>query len=106
MSDEHPEGAIPLPVEWHVPDDLVARYATNMIVQRAENEFIISFFETKPPLLLGTPEEVAEQARQLTAVRATCVAQIIVAANKMPAFVDALQRNLSRVPDPEDLNEE
>jgi hypothetical protein len=34
-----------LPIEWHVPDELVTRYANNLLVQHTEHEFILSFFE-------------------------------------------------------------
>lgn len=84
------------PIEWNVSEDCVARYATNMVVQRSENEFFISFFEIKPPLLLGSVEEINAKAKQIKAVQANCVAQIIVAADKMPSFVEALQKNLER----------
>jgi len=94
MSNENEVMGVRLPLEWYVPGDLVARYATNMVIQRSENEFIISFFEVKPPLILGTPESVAEQVEKMKSIRATCIAQIIVAADKMPSFVDVLQRNL------------
>ncbi len=81
------------PVTWHIPDDLVARYATNMVVQRLENEYLISFFEIKPPIILGNPEEISEQAKDIKDIKATCVAQIIVAAEKMPNFIHTLEEN-------------
>lgn len=94
MSKKNEDRGMVLPLEWNIPDDIIARYATNMIVQRTENEFLISFFETKPPLLLGNPEEISEQVKKIKSVKANCVAQIIVAADKMPSFIDALQSNL------------
>jgi hypothetical protein len=85
-----------LPIEWHVPDDIPIRYATNIVVQRLENEYLISFFEVRPPIVLGSPEEVATKVNSLDSIRANCVAQIMVAENKMPEFVKALQLNLER----------
>ena len=85
-----------LPIEWNVPDDIVARYVTNMVVQRAENEFIVSFFEIRPPLLLGNPDEIIEKVKKMDSIRANCVAQIIVAADRMPVFVEVLVKNLKR----------
>jgi hypothetical protein len=66
-----------------------------MIVQHGENEFIISFFEAIPPVLLGTPEDRKSTLEQMGSVRADCVARIIVAANKMPTFIKALQQNMN-----------
>ena len=85
---------IEIPIEWNIPDDLVARYATNMVVQRLENEFIISFFEIKPPIILLEPDKIESKLKELKSIRANCVAQIIVSDDKMPNFVSALESNL------------
>ena len=81
-----------LPIEWYVPDSVVRRYATNMVVQHTDQEFIISFFDIKPPLIVGEPSQ--EMLENLKSIRAECVAQIIVTAARMPKFVEALQTNL------------
>lgn len=94
------------PIEWNIPDDIVARYATNMIIQRGENEFFISFFEVKPPLILGTPEQIEEQARNIKTVQANCVAQVIVSMDKMPSFIEALDSGYKRSIALKDANEE
>ncbi len=96
MPKKESERSVLLPLEWNVPDDLVARYATNMVVQRAENEFLISFFEVKPPIILGEPEQIVAQVKNLKSMKAKCVAQIIVAADKMPDFVKAFTDNLNQ----------
>ena len=49
------------PLDWVVPDHIVARYATNMVVQHGENEFFISFFEVKE--LYNLAYEQKAQAR-------------------------------------------
>lgn len=85
---------IQIPIDWNVPDDLIARYATNMVVQKLENEFIISFFDIKQPIIIGEPAIIEEKLKELKSIRANCVAQIIVSADKMPKFVDALTYNL------------
>ena len=84
-------------IEWNVPPDLVARYATNLVVQRMENEYLISFFEIKPPILLGEKDEVIRMAKEMKYITANCVAQVIVAADKMPGFVEALSKNLKDI---------
>ena len=85
-----------LPLEWNIPDDIIARYATNLVVQRLENEYLISFFEVKPPILLGEPADIIEKLKEINSVRANCVAQIIISANKMPDFIKALENNLKK----------
>lgn len=94
MSED--EQRIAVPIEWCYPDNIVSRYATNMIVQHTEYEFILSFFEVQPPILLGSPEEKQEKALHIESIKAECVARIIVSAERMPNFVRVLQDNLSR----------
>jgi len=101
MSDEEivqaqEEGGALVPIEWYFPETIQSRYATNIIVHHSKTEFVISFFETIPPPLLGTPEEIQEQMKSIKSVRAECVGRIIVAAEKMPDFLKAMQENLEK----------
>lgn len=85
-----------VPIEWTIPENLIRRYANNMIVQRMENEFLISFFETVPPILFGPLEEKKKQAEKVKSIKSVCIASIFVSPRKMPAFIQALQANLDR----------
>jgi hypothetical protein len=85
-----------LPVEYYVPDHIQSRYATNLLVQNTEHEFILSFFELQEPFLMGDTEEIEQQVEQLKCVRAKCVGRVIIAADRMPAFIDAMQKNLEK----------
>jgi len=96
MSNDNPKEPLVIPIEWNISENIVARYATNMLVQSGENEFFVSFFESRPPLLLGTPEQISKQVNDLKSVKANCVAQIIISAEKMPSFIEALQTSLKR----------
>lgn len=89
-------GSIQLPLEWHVSPDVVSRYATNMVIQVGANEFILSFFEAIPPVMIFTPEEQGGQISQVRSVRAECVARLIVAAEKMPEFVRVLSAAVAK----------
>ncbi len=80
-----------IPIVWHVPEDLISRYATNMIVQMTENEFVISFYELPPPIIIDPIKDL----ENLNSVAAECVARIIVAGNKMPEFVEVLSRQVA-----------
>jgi len=90
MPNQEPE-QIAVPIQWHVPEDLTCQYATTLVVQQTEHEFMLSFFRTAPPLIVGTPEEQKAQLEQIGHVRADCVARIIVAAGRMPEFVQLLR---------------
>ncbi|GAB62703.1 hypothetical protein KSU1_C1107 [Candidatus Jettenia caeni] len=67
-----------------------------MVVQHTEHEFILSFFEVRPPIFLGPDEEQKEKAAQLKSIKAECVARVIVASERMSDFVKVLQDNLSK----------
>lgn len=94
MTDELNEGtAITLPIEWVVDENTPSGYVTNLVVQHTEHEFIISFFELKPPVLLGSPEEKQEQAERLGNLKARCVAQVTIPASRMPQVLEAINGN-------------
>ncbi len=93
---EQEQEEIALPIEWYFPEDIISRYANNITVQHSENEFIISFFEVRSPMILGTPEEEKAKWEQIETVRAECVARVIVTTGKMSEFISALQRNLEK----------
>lgn len=94
---EQPQAVrVELPIDWQFPKDLSSRYATHLIVQHTEHEFVLSFFEILPPTIFGSPEAVSAQLERLSSVPAECVGRIVVAADRMPAFVTVLQENLKR----------
>jgi Protein of unknown function (DUF3467) len=83
-------------VNWQVPDDMVSRYVNNVFVQQGEYEFIVSFFETRPPLITGTPEEINAKLAQLESINAECVGRFIVAPKLVQKIIDALQTTLDK----------
>ncbi len=85
-----------LPIDWYSPESLTTRYVNNIVVQHTEHEFTLSFFETIPPIVTGTPEEQEAQLQSLKSVRAECVSRIIVSPERMKDFIKALQINLEK----------
>jgi len=95
MSEEEQQPqSVTLPIEWHVPDSIQSRYATNVLVQALHYEFIISFFETKLPPFIGQLEEVKAKFEQAGTIQAECIGRIIVAAEQLPSIINALQTSL------------
>jgi hypothetical protein len=84
-----------LPIDWHVSEDIQSRYASNVHVQAGEHELILSFFETVLPILVGSPEENKTKLLQQGAIRAECVARIIVDPDLVPRLIEALQTTLA-----------
>ncbi len=82
---------VQIPVDWHIPVDLPSPYASNMFAQAGEYEIVLSFFQTKLPLLTGTPEENRAKLEQLGVIQADCVGRIIVNPDLVPKIIQALQ---------------
>ena len=72
-----------------------------MMVQRDQHNFHLSFFEARPPVLMGSPEEVKKQLDELSEISAAQVARIIIPADRMPAFVAILEKQVPK-PSPEE----
>lgn len=85
-----PEQEVKAVIKWNIPDYIISRFASNMLVQTMENEFKILFFEIKPPIRFA-PSDPAP-----TEVQADCVASIIVTPDRLPKFIEALQKQLAR----------
>jgi len=83
-------------IDWYTPDDIQSRYATNIVVQSGPNEFIISFFEIRPPIVLGSPEQVKATLEQIKSIRAICVSRIIISREEFPRMIKVLQDQLER----------
>lgn len=81
---------VAVPIKWYIPDNIITRFASNMIVQTVENEFKISFFEIKPEIIFQPSEPTPKE------VRAECVASVIVTAERLPKFIEALQKHLNQ----------
>lgn len=94
-SEEDKKG-FAFPLEWVVPEDIDSKFATNVVVQHTNHEFIIYFFEAEQPLLTGSEEERKEQLENISEVEAKCIAKIAVPATRFPNMVKALQQNLEK----------
>ena len=76
-------------VRWHRPDNIITRFATNMTIEILGNDFRVSFFELKPEIYLATPK------KPITEVQADCVASVIVTNDRMPLFIELMQKQLN-----------
>lgn len=81
------EQPIQMPIEWEMSNETPCRYATNMIIQTEKEEFILSFFELKPPLLLGSKEQRLEQAKKIGTIKANSIVSIIVSPERLSNWV-------------------
>lgn len=84
----------PIPIDWQVPEDLSVFFTNNMTIQHTGHEFILTFYQVTPPLLLGPLAE--QRLEQMEEVPAVAVARVAVSAGRLPDFIKAMQENLER----------
>jgi len=79
-----------LPIKWNIPETLITRFASNMVVQTIEGYFKLSFFEIKPEI------HIVEPTTSPAEMIAECVGSIIVPPHKLPAIIEVLTRQLQQ----------
>ncbi len=77
---------VTVPVKWNVPEYIITRFASNMVVQVLEDAFRISFFDIRPDIRLDENQKPPEE------IQADCVASVVITANKLPSFIKVLQQ--------------
>ena len=95
-----------VPIEWFVPDEVVTKYATNMVVQHSEHDFTLLFFEAQPPIIVGPTDQKQKALESVKSVTARCVARIVVAPARMKEFIRVLSENLTRYEERRKANKE
>ncbi|GAA5342560.1 MAG: hypothetical protein canaca05_00530 [Anaerolineaceae bacterium] len=81
-------------IEWVIPEGVIARYASNVVVQKTESNYLISFFEIQPPLIIGNVEEINLNLSKIEKIEAKCVAQVYMSNEQIKAFYDLLHKML------------
>lgn len=94
--DDADDNAIMVPIEWHIPETMVPRLGTNVVVQNVGGAHLVSFFELIPPIILGDPAERHEQMRHLDKVRAVCIAQVLLTDQRLAEVIRVLQEHQAR----------
>lgn len=86
---------IALPIQW-IGNAAPSLFANQMIVQADETDFFLSFYEIVPPIAMGDEEEQKKQLQSMSAVQARCVARIVINADRMEKFAEAIQSTVTR----------
>lgn len=92
--DENGPDTLKLPLDFRIPEWMSVSYVTTVVAQHTEHEFVISFFEVTPPLIVGDAEDVRRRQHEYTSVPATCVARVALAPARMEQLISVLQENL------------
>lgn len=94
VNEKLPAQSLPLqisiPLNWIVPESLDTTHATNLVIQQRGTEFTLLFFEARPPLFTGTPEEQAQKYQNLKSMDAVCVSRIVVSIENMQEMLQGM----------------
>jgi hypothetical protein len=96
MGDRENEDSIQVPVVWAGVEDVPILYANTFISQfdpAATGGFIVTIGQLTPPALIGTPDQVREQAEQVSFVPVRAVARIAMTRSKLDELIALLQLN-------------
>ncbi len=70
-------------------------FVNHMVSQFQAGEFILTFGQQTPPIILGTTEQRREEAKTIRYIPIKAVARIGLTAQRMVDFVKVLQENLA-----------
>jgi len=82
-----------LPLFFVGAEDTPVVFTNLMVVQNLDKEFILTFGQYSPPLLLGKPGEVTEQLDNVPYVPVKVVARVGMTPNRMRELIEILQTN-------------
>lgn len=83
--------SVEVPIDFVISDGFGLLYSDYAFVQSTADEFIISFFQGAHPLVKSR-----EEAEKLEAIRAYCVARIVLSPAQMRKLRTALLSNLDK----------
>ena len=87
---------VSVPLSWTGVEDCPVLTVTNMMSQFDGDLFVLSFGFNNPPVLMGTPQQVKQQAESVKAIRVSTVSRISLTENQLEKTIKTLQINLKR----------
>ena len=87
---------VALPLVWLDPDSVEILFVNQLIVQRQRGEFVLTFGQQTPPVLMGTKEEQIEQAKQIPFIPIRVAVRLGTTVERVGEFVRVLQSLLER----------
>jgi hypothetical protein len=89
--------SIQIALSWVGYDEVPVIYANQFLLQyQPENSFVMGVGQSTPPAMLGSPEELAEQARQIEFVPVRTLTRLALTEEKMKELVAVLQASLAK----------
>ena len=91
MDDEQSRRDIPL--TWVNVDDVPVFFANQYVCQFNQDEFILTFGQMTPPMLLGELEDRADQLEQLEYVPVKPLARVAFTYSRLVEIIQVLEIN-------------
>jgi hypothetical protein len=90
----HPGAGLSLPLEWIDFEETPILFANHFLIQHQPNEFVITAGQTTGPPVVGTPEQIREQARGFSRVEIHTLARIGLTRDRLVELIGLLQATL------------
>jgi len=89
------DDSIALPIVFIGVEDTPALFTNQFVVQHHQDAFILTLAQISPPILLGTPEERREQAKNVAFVPVKVVGRFSMTKDRLVELISVLQENLA-----------
>lgn len=90
------EEEIKLPFFFIGTEDVPIQLSNMQAIQHVQQEFIITFAQFAPPLVVGTPEEQKEQVKAKPYLAVKTVARLAMSPERVLNLIGALQENYNK----------
>ena len=70
-------------------------FGNQFLIQYQQDEFILTICQVSPPLLIGTPEQQLEQAKQIKNVHSKVLVRVGMTAARLAELADLLQTQVA-----------
>jgi hypothetical protein len=81
-------------LEWIDFDEVPIVFANHFLVQHQPDEFVVSLGQVTGPPLVGTPEQIREQARGVSHVPIHAIARVGLTRQRLVELIGILQAEL------------
>lgn len=90
----YPGAEFSLPLEWMDFEDTAILFANHFLVQHQPNEFVLTVGQVTGPPVVGTPEQIREQAREFHRVPIATLARMGLTRDRTVELIGLLQAAL------------
>ncbi len=90
----HPGAELSLPLQWVDFEETPILFSNHFLAQHQPNEFILTFGQVTGPPVVGTPEQIREQARGFSHVPIQTVTRAGLTRDRMVELIELLQATL------------